>query len=285
MNNLIALEAEIPVETRPDDTALNAITYSAIESNHPVKYVCLPHGLQIAKTDRIILRSELLPARFLQLETNYERPVEEYNEFTFVNLINEFGGKAARENIKKRDIQATTKSGAMHFNIENQLLPRFNKDTSNALDIYQIEDLFQHSTIDNFCAVESPEDLCPLVKHEDITPTSKPFLIAIDCLYKYLSLRNIKERSVPSEYKFFYQEIGDSIFQGRLSPLAKDRLVIKLYILLLMVNNYKVPIMQLPTFNLTRSKIVVMLKSIGCRVAGDGFAVLVKAPSHSNRIQ
>lgn len=256
------------------------ILYRSTEANEPVQYLCHPRS---SDTDgRVVRTMDLKPAKLFPMEIVYERPVVDQGELTYKSLVADFGDKASKDRVKRMALSSTTRAQAMQFNVGNQLLPEFNHNTDNIRDVYRMELLFSESVLDSFRRVDIEfDDLCYLVKAGEFGEEKKVCYVAIDCLYKIITLKNVREQDVPKVYLFFYEEIKDELMRGRMSSLMRDRLIVKVYILLLMVNGYKMHYDQIPKFETPKSKVLNILKTIGCTVAASGAITLTKPPVES----
>lgn len=247
------------------------IAYRAMEARQPVQYLCGVH------TDgKTILTKNLEQSKMLAVETIYEGERTAVQDASYNKLIDDFGDKGSRERAKRREIGTLSRVQAVQFNVENQVLPEFDHTADDVRNVYKLELLFSGETIKCFGKMHIDfSDLCYLVKKHSINDRNRVILMAIDCLYKVVAAKNMA--AVPDIYRFFTREISDGILNGRLSLLTKDRLVVKTYILLLMVNNYKMHYDDVPKFDIGKSKVMGMLRAIGCKIESDT-VILHKLP-------
>lgn len=255
------------------------VSYLGQEQNNPVQYLCL----KISEGERNLIKTaELKEAKFFNIETIYEKELESRDEGTYEKLISDFGDTKSKDRFKRREINSQVRSQAVHYNIENQFIPAHNRDGTSVTEIYRIDLMFTPQILENFLNIEIDfENLCYLVKKHKYTEDRKVLFIAIDCLYKYLNERDLRENTVPKEYKFFFQEIKTECIRGRMSSVMKDKLIVKLYILLLMVNNYKMHYDSFPKFGAVKIKIMNILRAIGCGVSSTGIVSLLNLPQET----
>ncbi|KAI5153608.1 hypothetical protein ENBRE01_3206 [Enteropsectra breve] len=265
-NNIVQIEA-----------SNDPIAYKATETNSPVNYLCFKKGIE-----GHISRDSLQPAKIFSVESIYER--KEVNEMTsnYDALVNEYGDKGARDRMKKREMGQNSRAQVIRFNVENQLLPDFNRDAENIRDIYSIELLFSSAVLESFEAVDVDEiELAYYLKRFDVEPEQQKHLVALDCLYKALTVKFIRPDTLPSHCLAFYSDIQEELANNRISTLAKDRFVVKFYIILLMINDYKLKYDDIPKFEMNKPKIVSILKAIGCNVSFSGSIELARVPTET----
>lgn len=252
------------------------VVYRGTETRQPVQYLCRVRPEGSLDGEGIPTRS-LEQSKVLAVETIYERERTAAHEPSYDRLIHDFGDRGSKERIKKREIGTISRVQSVQFNIGNQVLPDFDHFASDVKRIYKLELLFSEETVESFGRADVEfDDLCYLVKKNKFDGSNKAAFMAIDCLYKTLTARGAN--AVPRAYGFFADEIGDGVMNGRLSSLARDKLIVKTYILLLMVNDYTMHYDCFPKFEAGKSKVVGMLRAIGCAIDSAGVVTLSKQP-------
>lgn len=256
------------------------ITYAGIERNSPVNFLCFKH-LSNVKIDKI-QNSQLKSAKFINIEIFCEKDSECTREGTIETLVTSFGNEKSKENFRKRELNTQIRLQTIKFNVENKLLPEFNHDATSVSDLYCLDLMFNSETLANFLSLEiEQEELCSIVKKVPYTEENKSKLIAIDCLYKFLTVHLLNDSTISPQYKFFFDEIKSDCIRGRMSGLLKDRLIVKFYILLLIVNGYKMSYEAMPKFGLPRTKVYAILRAIGCGISSAGVVTLSNMPQET----
>lgn len=262
-NNLNVIESQV-----------DNIKLFSIESNSPVQFFCIKH-----KEDGVFSKSDFIPATHFTVEKIYEKEniqkPEESNLYN--NLISDFGDKKAKEKNAKKGLVSYAPKESITFNIDNQLIPPFDKDASSPRTAYSLDYMFDQELISKFENVElDPEDLTEYVR--SIYDDSQPKAMAmLDCLYRVFSEKIVNEYSF-SKYKFFYQSIKSDLIRGRLPVLLRDKLLVKFYVILLIFSGFEIKFSELPKFFLTKEKIVSFLKMVGCTIGKNDIVKLEHMP-------
>lgn len=257
------------------ESQLGSLKFLSVECNSPVQYFCVKSTGASA-----LSRDSLVPAKFFIMETLFEKPSISKQDDTnsYANLINDFGDKHSKDRIRRRDIITYASKQSITFNIENQVLPPFDKDAEDPKEVYSLHLMFGESVLRSLEERSSVnvEKLCYFVRsiYDD---AQRPLMMALDCIYKLLSDRNVSERTL-GDLGFFFSEVKDELVRGRLPQLAKDRLLVKFYIILLMASGFEVHADQLPRFGETQNKVIALLKIIGCSVTKSGVVKLDTLP-------
>lgn len=259
------------------ESTLDNLTFKATEDNAPVQFFCV-------KTNSvgIFKKEDLIKAKLFTVETIYEKPMveQENSNSAYVNLVSDFGHKKAKENLSKRGMVKLTPSNSVTFNIENQILPQFHKDAISPMECYSLSLLFDDEVLEAFQNANfSVSDACLFVRtvyKEDY----RLHMIILDCIHKVLSEKLIFERAL-GRYGFFYKFIKDDLVRNRCPYLFKDKLMVKFYIVALLACNFELVLDQLPRFGETQTKLISLLKMIGCSIAKNGRIVLDTMPKDS----
>ncbi|KAM0679782.1 hypothetical protein GINT2_001953 [Glugoides intestinalis] len=240
----------------------NGISFVSVESNSPVQYFCVSH-----EDSATFSRDDFIPSKFFIVETMFEKDIEQLQDTgnAYENLIISFGDKRNKERISKSSISQYTQKGPITFNIENQLLPPFDKEAESVKEAYSIYYMFNQRTLEAFEEAKvDPNELSAFVQ-ENYNPEKKQHMLLLHCLCKALEEKNLHE-SVFCRYKVFYNEIKDCISKGRLLPLERDRLVVKFLIVHLLASDYEVNLKGIPRFMLSTEKLSSLLRMIGCTI-------------------
>lgn len=252
------------------------IIHEAIEENSPVGYFTIKMDTQ----QTAFLTEEFEPAKFFTIETKYEQPKKDVyvdNTTLYHNLINDFGDKKSKEILSKRGMVSYINKENITFNVENQILPNYNKDATSIKDCYSLNYMFPEQIIQEFIDCDIPvEDLSDFIRpmyNEDY----RVYYLVLDCIYKTLDSKLVLESNL-SYYRFFYDSIKGFLSNRRISLLEKDKLAAKFYIILLMVSGYTSKLELLPRFGTTATKLNILLKMIGCTVSKSGLVKLEILP-------
>lgn len=262
-NNLDVIESQV-----------NNLTFFSIEKNSPVQFFCIKHN-----TSGTFSRDELIPAKYFTVETVFEKDAVKKvdSAHTYNNLITAFGDKKSKERVAKRGLVSYAPKESITFNIENHLIPPFNKEAESPRDAYCVDLMFDKELVDRFEAMRvDTSNLSDFVR-PIYTPDQKKNMLILDCIFKMLSERVIGERLL-GRYRFFYLSIRDDLVKGRLPTLLRDKYIIKFYVILLIVSDFEVNLEQVPKFLLTQEKVVAFLKMIGCTINKDGLVRLERLP-------
>lgn len=272
-NNVYSLESN-----------LEDIRFRATEENSPVNFFFIKKSTN----SDVFETSDLKEAKLFIVETIYEKSekvCEEEEILTrggYLNLIENFGDKKSKNKIKKTESIKTYKETAV-FNIENQILPAFDREATQISDAYSLKLMIKDSTFQHINESELIlGDLTAycLMLHgriNNLTSIDKNNLLALDCFYRALSSERINP-SIFESKEYFYNEIKDLLYSGKLPSLAKDKIVAKAYILILMLNQFETSMNDLPNFGMNSSKIISILKIIGCNITGGSKITLKEFP-------
>ena len=259
------------------ESSLDNLTFKAIESNSPVQFFCIKSDFNgsFQKTD-------LIKAKLFTVETIFEKPIVEQENMasSYVNLVTDFGDKRSKESLNKKGMTKFTPSSSVTFNIENQILPAFHKDAQTPYECYSVSLLFEDEALDAFQSFDlSMPDACLFVRtvYRD---DQKLYMTILDCLHKVLTEKLVFERAL-GKYGFFFKFIKDDLVRNRLPLLVKDKLMVKFYIVALMSCGFELIIDQVPRFGETQTKLISLLKMIGCTISKNGRAKLDTMPKDS----
>lgn len=288
------------------------VKYISTETNSPVNYFCYKEDSTEKKVatktaedgttqnNRIFSRDSLIPSKLFIVQTIYEKQGIEAPETreAYLNLINDFGDKRSKNLIKRRDIVSYVSKQSITFNIENQILPAYDKEAANPRDAFALEYLLKDTTylklLETVEFLGEQDDI--LASHlSDFTRTlfcetlqgdqdKKVLVVALDCFYKILNEIIIQEKTF-GFFKFFYDEVKDKLVRGRLPRIDKDKTLVKFYIVLLIAMDMEVKIKELPRFGETLPKICSLLKIVGCNIGKNGIARLEAPPKDTFEVK
>lgn len=270
-NNLYNITAE-----------MDSLQFSATEDNSPVQYFCCRHS-----PDRVFSKEDLSTARHFTVKMIFEKDPSQMREedTSYKNLISDFGDKRSKSKLNKNIFVSYTQKDSITFNVENQILPPYNRDAESPREAYSIEYMFSDKVLDGFSSMEGYEELDDYVKNlqnelgisEGTKDGMESYVFAMDCIYKTLQSKTVYERLL-RDYPFFYDEIKDTLVKSRLTPLMRDQLIVKFYIMLLIVSDYELKFEEIPRFFASREKIQSFLKIIGCSISKAGKVTLEFLP-------
>lgn len=255
-------------------TELDNLQYSAIEDNSPVQYFCSKHN-----SDGVFSKEDIAAARHFTVQMLFEKdPSQLREEFTsYKNLIHDFGDKKSKSRLNKNTFVSYVQKDPITFNVENQILPSYNKSAESPKEAYSIEYMFSDNVLSGFSSMEGFDELDDFIKNIQNVEGMECYIFALDCLYKTLINKTVNERHL-CDYLFFYDEIKDSLVKSRLTPLLKDQLIVKFYIMLLIVSDYELNLEEIPRFFSSREKVQTFLKIIGCSITKSGKVTLEFLP-------
>ncbi|KAF7683328.1 hypothetical protein TCON_1461 [Astathelohania contejeani] len=229
-------------------------------------------------------------------ENDTLEPTQEISKSTngFDNLLLNFGTKRVRDAINKRDIDVSKRKIRVGItgDIKEQILPIIN-DTENIKEIYLLENLFSDDILKPL--KECKKALHSFSLHSELLKYStkeefKTQILLLDGLYKTLDRKFVTTQFMESTFftvcRPMIAMIEVYVENRRLSDLGRDRLIVLSYILLLMVNEFKMELKDFPKFSLKGNKMEEILKLLGCKVK-NGKAILQNKPRefiHKRRV-
>jgi len=276
-------EAPLEISVKNNRAYLSAsfdsISCVGKEMQTPVQYFCVPR----LNKDGSLSTEDLVPARLVQMETVYEKTDLVEEDTSYDKLQKTFGTHSAKRAMAGRDRVDIDRSKSIRFNVENQILPQFNSQTTSIKEVYSFDLLFREGVVEEFENTELVMPCSLVQKYCSTHSIENRILVAIDCIYKTLSRPFFDVNRFP--YPFFCEEVKDALFRKRLPQMEKDKLLVKLFILILMINDYRVRIEDLPTFDVLNNKVVALLKTIGCTVSSKGDVILNRMPTETYSIE
>lgn len=202
----------------------------------------------------------------------------------YEKLITDFGDKYAKKYLKKRNLERTSINQKVKYNIEDTVLFKVNGDIN--LDL-----LFEKPIIDKVKEIVNSImneviyiDICNTLSLLPVNTVSsndeikyfekKCLLILIDYLIKVFECKILSKFNLPNKYLGLYGIIANDVVNKKLSRMAKDKLAIKLYLLILLYANKNVNIESLPRLGYPKTKYLNLLKTIGCTISKNGDVIL-----------
>ncbi|EED44165.1 hypothetical protein EBI_26071 [Enterocytozoon bieneusi H348] len=202
----------------------------------------------------------------------------------YEKLITDFGDKYAKKYLKKRNLERTSINQKVKYNIEDTVLFKVNGDIN--LDL-----LFEKPIIDKVKEIVNSImdeviyiDICNTLSLLPVNTVSsndeikyfekKCLLILIDYLIKVFECKILSKFNLPNKYLGLYGIIANDVINKKLSRMAKDKLAIKLYLLILLYANKNVNIESLPRLGYPKTKYLNLLKTIGCTISKNGDVIL-----------
>ena len=202
----------------------------------------------------------------------------------YEKLITDFGDKYAKKYLKKRNLERTSINQKVKYNIEDTVLFKVNGDIN--LDL-----LFEKPIIDKVKEIVNSImdeviyiDICNTLSLLPVNTVSsndeikyfekKCLLILIDYLIKVFECKILSKFNLPNKYLGLYGIIANDVVNKKLSRMAKDKLAIKLYLLILLYANKNVNIESLPRLGYPKTKYFNLLKTIGCTISKNGDVIL-----------
>ncbi|ORE00404.1 hypothetical protein A0H76_1073 [Hepatospora eriocheir] len=248
------------------------LVYKGQENNSPVNFAYVK-----SDSNQIFKKSDLVETRLFKMELIYEKPDVVKDEVKFDDFIKDFGDKKSKDWLKKRDITKTYKYQTIKFASMNQLLPEFNSNAKTPADAYNLKLMFNSDEIMKFNLIEIKKE--DLDKYFELIEINDMFLLAVlDCLYRILDLKQVFKNDIPERYNFFFENIKGDVVRNKLTHIAKDRLLIKFYIILFMAVDYRLDFNKIPRFGLSRARVIKLLRTIGCTIQRNDKVVLDKMP-------
>jgi hypothetical protein len=267
----------------------NNIKYISTEKNSPVNYFCLKRDPNCRLLE--LNTKDLIEAKMFVVETIFEKESkkeeDEINKKTgYFNLIENFGDKKSKNRLKKIDGNRASSKETAVFNIENQILPKFDKEAEDPKDVYSLELMVEEVTfqkIDEFeIDINYLNDNVRVIYERlegsnTLNHSNKNIIVALDCYYKILESERINI-NIFEDKGFFIEEIRNELYSGKLPKLSKDKVVVKVYILLLILNNFEMKLDDIPKFGLELSKVLSMLRIVGCTITRGTKVILKEFP-------
>lgn len=259
------------------------LKFASTEANSPVQFFCAKQS-----GTGMFQRKDLVPAKYFAVQLIFEKDKDKASRVndvnTYTDLITAFGGKKAKERLEKRALAHQAPAGNILFNVENQLLPAFNKDAESPKDIYATDLMFEKEIIEELSTLEvDVNELSEFVRgiyREDLQLE----MLLLDCLYKLVTEKTIFDRTL-GRCRAFYDSIKGMLVKGRLPRLVKDKCAVKFYIVLLSISGFEFNLDQVPKLFMPHEKIMSLLKMIGCSVTKGNCVKLEGQPKSSYKVK
>lgn len=237
---------------------LEDIKFIAIEQELPVNF------LVVESTDNDIISLENAQESTLYVvEVIYETGIEQ-GEQNVIDLVNSFGTKKSIGKIKSNEVHGKLKSTITVIDSKTQILPPINTAAENPLESFTLVDMFGREVVEHFESLEV-EDISFQEEMETFTVNDKVRYLLADALVKVLKYKYYtKDMLENTPYEPLITLFREDIEQRRLAKLAKDRLLIMLYILLLQMQGGILKTKDVPNFNMDHKNLLQLFKVIGC---------------------
>lgn len=261
------------------EKTINNICYRGSEVNMPIK---LYTGIF---EDGKINTQKLEEIKIINVEVYDDKNQMNIDDNVgYEKLITDFGDKYAKKYLKKRNLERTSINQKVKYNIEDTVLFKVNGDIN--LDL-----LFEKPIIDKVKEIVNSImdeviyiDICNTLSLLPVNTVSsndeikyfekKCLLILIDYLIKVFECKILSKFNLPNKYLGLYGIIANDVVNKKLSRMAKDKLAIKLYLLILLYANKNVNIESLPRLGYPKTKYLNLLKTIGCTISKNGDVIL-----------
>lgn len=187
-------------------------------------------------------------------------------------LLLEFGNKRTKKMVKNAEMtgeKIRDFSAIEDSMLTNQIsLPNLNENATTPTECYKLDVMFKKKFL-KFVKLKNPTKL--RLKIERLEEYATEYKI-IDVLSSYLKKTTSKEifYKIPSEIEVFQK--NDPV------SLKKHKLQVVIYILLLITNNFKLKVEQVPKFDTKQKEIDSIFSIIGCSKRNDVYS-LVNWPS------
>lgn len=252
------------------------VEYIGTEVKTPVKYF-------LCNVENGILRKkDFEEARLIRVDTFVENEgIDIDEEIDYKKVIEEFGDKKAKDRIKKRELEGTISgSQKIKYTANDAFFEVVGKEA-------ELENLFEKEYVDKskelvnvFDSEEVYTKICKKlglpsvsdVSHGDerLFFTKKCLLTLMDFVFGILDRDFLDKSKIPQKYSTFFQIIKKDIFKNKLTKYGKDKLVSKLYMMMLMYCNGEINIDILPRFKYPKAKFITLIKALNCAVDRKG---------------
>lgn len=220
----------------------------------------------LESTDEDVLNlTGLVKSTVLECEVVYETGIVQ-NDYNVTDLIKSFGSKHSIERLRNVETDGYLKSINKKVSNKIQILPKI-QDSSNLLDIFLLEDMFNENIIKIFSKINIENvDLLDVTKRfYDGAPDKCTRILLLDALLKLLNFKFITDDVFDtSSYSCLIPFIKDDIENRRLSKISRDKLIIKVYILILQLSEGKVKLSSVPSFNQKIDTVISYFRLLGC---------------------
>lgn len=261
------------------EKTINNICYRGNEINMPIK---LYTG---TFEDGKINTQKLEEIKIINIEVYDDKnQINVDNNIDYEKLITDFGDKYAKRYLKKRNLEKISVNQKVKYNVEDTVLFKMNGDVN-------LDSLFEKPIIDKVKEIVNSTmseeiyiDICNTLSLLSVDAISnndemkyfekKCLLILIDYLIKVFECKILSKFNLPNKYIGLYGIIANDVVNKKLSRMAKDKLAIKLYLIILLYANRNVNIESLPRLGYPKTKYLNLLKTIGCTVSKNGDVTL-----------
>lgn len=250
--------------------------YVGTEVQAPVKYF-------VGKVENGIFYKETMEeARLMKVEMFMDGDeVSVEHEIEYEKIIGEFGDKKAKERMKKRALHTSVgEVQKIKYSQNDNLVDAVGKDA-------RLENIFEKPFIDKSKEIVHAldnkkvfEKMCRTYALKELNEeensgnvevfTKKCLLVLLDFVTLVLDLKFIIKVNVPDKYSGLFGIVCKDVCKNKLARLGKDKLISKLYLMLLMYNDGELHIDALPRFKYPKTKFITLLKSLDCIIDKKG---------------
>ncbi|KAM0688674.1 hypothetical protein COBT_000075 [Conglomerata obtusa] len=262
---------KIPRHLEQVKTAPN---YFIIKENDNGKFV-------LENTSYSVNKAEIYTITLRQPETVIEK---HETPATMDSLIQSFGNKKAKLLYQGfRETEKRKVNQQIYYTFEEQILPVFDGNAKKPEDIYKIQDMFPATLLDALLKVDYNVTMIHADLQRDFDVHYSLEFLILDCIYKLFDRKKINILYLHTSFitgcESFCDFLQDYVSGKFLTDKARDRLAMIAYVLILIINDYKIKLDALPKFKYETLKIVTMMKSLGCVYnEKSGMFILTKAP-------
>ncbi|KAK6089596.1 hypothetical protein P3W45_001362 [Vairimorpha bombi] len=216
-------------------------------------------------SDTVIKLRNIVPAKLIECEVVYETGIVQ-NDYNRTDLIRSFGSKKTIERMKTIEADGYLKTSTMKFNNKSQILPKV-QGTDKLTECFLLEDMFNKDILSIFQDINFEEiDLLDDTKRfYDGTPNHRLRILLLDGLLKLVNFKFVTEDVFDnSPYSCLIDLVKEEIENRRLPKMTRDKIIIKIYILILQIQEGKVKLCSVPTFNLKVENVLEYFRLLGC---------------------
>ncbi|WUR03314.1 DNA-directed RNA polymerase I subunit (RPA49) [Vairimorpha necatrix] len=220
----------------------------------------------IESQDSDILNLEnIQEAKIIECEVVYESGIKQ-EDYDRIDLIKTFGSKKDQDKLKVSQTDGYLKNPVKRFDNKSLILPKTQSST-NLLEAFNLLDMFSEDILESFknLKIEDLELLEITKRFYDGSPSNKIKILLLDALLRLLNFKFVTEDVFEfSPYISLTPLFLNEIENRRLPKLFRDKIIIKIYILILQIENGKVKLASVPSFNQKIETVLDYFKILGC---------------------
>ncbi|EOB14657.1 hypothetical protein NBO_19g0010 [Nosema bombycis CQ1] len=236
----------------------NNIKYRGSQHDHPVNFLVIE-----SVDSQTISFKNAQEAPFYIMEVVYETGIQ-HEESNVAELVKSFGTKKSMTIMKNTEIHGRLKSTVTVIDSKTQIIPPVNKNAESPLDSFLLEDIFSPEVLTHFESLDI-EDIRLQKEMSPFNHKDKVRFLLADALVKVLKFKYYTRDMLESTpYEIIMELFIDDIDHRRIGKLARDRLLIILYILLLQIEGGVIETRIIPSFNMGHKEVIQLFKVLGC---------------------